>query len=184
MFRLDAHLANEVFAGDRFSRSAYGFQLGTQLTKQLGLYLFARRGGQIYYDPDDPYQGYGNRASLEADFQPTDNLNFGLALSYADFFREATGEKIYDYALIRSRNTYQLNKYLFLRAIFEYNSYRKRLTVDTLVSFTYIPGTVVYIGYGTGYQKLEWDGADYVDSDRFLETNRGFFFKVSYMWRL
>jgi hypothetical protein len=183
-FRVEALLGNEVFAGGRFNRSAYGLRLETQLTKHLGLYAFARRGALIYYDPDDPYQGYGSRASLSAVFQPADKLNFSLDLSYADFFRETTGEKIYDYAILRSWNTYQVNKFLFLRAIVEYNTYRRRLTGDFLASFTYIPGTVVYAGYGSAFQKLEWDGQDYVDSGRFLETKRGFFFKVSYLWRL
>ncbi|OGD10325.1 MAG: hypothetical protein A2Y86_04085 [Candidatus Aminicenantes bacterium RBG_13_62_12] len=184
MFRVDTLLGNEVFAGGRFDRGAFGIQLQTQLTKHLGLYLFGRHGAYIYYDPDDPYQGYGNRASFSAVFQPTGNLNSSVDLSYADFFRKTTKEKIYDYTLIRSWNTYQVNKYLFLRAIIEYNNYRKRLTADALVSFTYIPGTVIYVGYGSGRQKVEWDGAEYVESDRYLETNRGFFFKVSYLWRL
>lgn len=184
MFRVEALLGNEVFVGSRFNRSGFGVRLQTQLTKHLGLFAFGRRGANIYYDPDDPYQGYGNRASISAVFQPTGQLNFSLDLSYADFFRETTGEKIYDYSLIRSWNTYQVNKFLFLRAIFEYNTYRRRLTADLLASFTYIPGTVVYAGYGSAFQKLEWDGQDYVDSDRFLETKRGFFFKVSYLWRL
>jgi hypothetical protein len=184
MFRIDTILANEVFAGGRFDRSAIGFQLGSQVTKHLNLYAYFRRGGAIYYDPDDPYQGYGNRAMAEAVFQPTENLNFDISLSYADFFRRSDKEKVYDYTLIRSWNTYQVNKYLFLRAIVEYNTYRRRLTLDALASFTYIPGTVVYVGYGSAFQKLEWDGQDYVDSDRFLETNRGFFFKISYLWRL
>jgi len=184
MFRIDTLVGKEVFAGGQFDRSSFGFQLQSQVTKHLNLYAFFRRGGAIYYDPDDPYQGYGNRAMAEAVFQPTENLNFDLSLSYADFFRNSDKEKIYDYTLIRSWNTYQLNKYLFLRAIVEYNTYRRRLTIDALASFTYIPGTVVYIGYGSALQKLEWDGADYVDSDRFLETQRGFFFKISYLWRL
>jgi len=184
MFRLEGLLGNEVYSGGRFDRSAFGFQLGTQLTKHFLLYLFGRRGGAIYYDPDDAYQGYGNRASLSANLQPTDKLAFSLDLTYVDFFRKTTREKIYDYTIVRSWNTYQINKYLFLRAIFEYNNYRKRLTVDALISFTYIPGTVVYAGYGSALQKLEWDGQDYVESDRYLETKRGFFFKVSYLWRL
>jgi hypothetical protein len=116
-------------------------------------------------------------------FQPMDKLNFGLSISYVDFFRKSDKKKIYDYAIIRSRNTFQVNKYLFLRAILEYNSFRDRLTLDTLVSFTYIPGTVIYAGYGSAFEKLEWDGFAYRESTNFHETKRGFFFKVSYLWR-
>jgi hypothetical protein len=48
----------------------------------------------------------------------------------------------------------------------------------------YIPGTVIHIGYGSSYEKLEWLDGVYVSSDHFLETKRGFFFKASYLWRL
>ena len=71
-----------------------------------------------------------------------------------------------------------------MRAIFEYNMYYKRLTADGLVSFTYIPGTVFYVGYGSALDRTEWNGTEYVPVDRFIEKRNGFFFKVSYLWRL
>jgi hypothetical protein len=172
-----------VYAGERFGRGGAGFQAESQITKHALLNLFFRRTGSVYYDPENPYQGYGNRIGGYLQYQPMDKLSFILSLSYIDFFRDSDKQKIYDYAIIRSRNTFQINKYLFLRAILEYNSYRDRLTVDTLVSFTYIPGTVIYAGYGSAFEKLEWDGQDYLPSDNFHETKRGFFFKVSYLWR-
>jgi hypothetical protein len=182
-FRIDGILANEVYEGHRFRRSGLGFQGNTQLTKKIFLGVFYRWGGAIFYDPDDPYQGYGNRGSFSVEYQPTERFDFILSLNYSDFYRESTKEKVYDYAILRSWNAFQINKYLFLRAIFEYNNFRKRMTVDTLVSFTYIPGTVVFIGYGSAFEKLKWDGYDYVEGKHFLETQRGFFFKVSYLWR-
>jgi len=183
MIRFDGILANEVFAGDRFRTSSFGFQGESQITKVVYAHLFFRRGGSIYYDPDAPFQGYGNRMGAGIQYQPLENLNFVLSLSYVDFFRDEDKVKLYDYAILRSRNTFQINKYLFLRAIFEYNTFRDRLTADLLASFTYIPGTVIHVGYGSAMEKLEWDGQSYVGSDRFMETNRGFFFKVSYLWR-
>ncbi len=183
MFRIDTLLANEAYAGERFGRGGAGFQAGSQITKHVLLNLFFRRTGSVYYDPEEPFQGYGNRIGAYLQYQPIDKLSFILNLSYIDFFRDSDKQKIYDYAIIRSRNTFQINKYLFLRAILEYNSFRERLTVDTLVSFTYIPGTVIYAGYGSAFEKLEWDGQDYLASDNYHETKRGFFFKVSYLWR-
>ena len=182
-FRIDFPLANEVYEGRSFDRTGLGFQFRSQLSKHLFVNVFYRYGGAIYYDPDAPYQGQGSRAQAGLQFQPTDQLDFSLSLAYQDFFRRLDGAKIYDYTLVRSFNTFQLNKYLFLRAIIEYNFYYKRMTVDTLASFTYIPGTVVYVGYGSALERIRWNGSDYEDSDRFLETKRGFFFKVSYLWR-
>jgi hypothetical protein len=183
MFRVDGLLGNEVYTGRKFSLNSYRSMFQTQLTKHLYLEGLFRRGGRIYYDPDDPYQGYGNQAQLYAEYQPLEKLSFGLSYTYVDFYRKSDHQKVYDYGIIRSRNAFQINKYLFLRAIFEYNTFYRRMTTDGLISFTYIPGTVVHVGYGSAYEKLEWTGDGYVESDRFLETQRGFFFKVSYLWR-
>jgi hypothetical protein len=117
-------------------------------------------------------------------YQPADKLNFLLDLTYSDFYRSADRTKVYSYTILRDRNTFQINKYLFLRGIVEYNLYYKRLTLDGLVSFTYIPGTVFYVGYGSALERTEWDGASYVQTDRFREMRRGFFFKISYLWRM
>ena len=182
-FRVDALLGNEIFAGQRFNRSGYGFRAQSQIVKQFFFTMMYRRTGSIYYDPSSPFQGYGQQAHGAFVFQPTDKLNFMLSLVYIDFFRDSDKEKLYDYTLLRSRNTFQVNKYLFLRAIVEYNFFRDRLTADLLASFTYIPGTVIHVGYGSAYEKLDWNGQNYIESERFLETKRGFFFKFSYLWR-
>ena len=178
-----ARYQTEVFLGRRFGRSGFRLIGTSQLTKQFLLdtrYVF---GQKIRYI-DSPYQGRGSDASFSVTYLPSEKLNFGLVLAYSDLIRSADGLKEYDYTIIRSQNTYQVNKYLFFRAIVEYNSFHKRLMTDLLASFTYIPGTVLHIGYGSLYEKLEWRDGEYEPSDRFLETQRAFFFKVSYLWRL
>ncbi len=184
MLRMDTILAREVYAGERFKTSGLGFQAQTQITQQVFLTLVYRRTGAVFYDPESPYQGYGNRVMGTIQYQPLEKLNFSLSLSYVDFYRDSDKALQYNYAIIRSRNTFQINKYLFFRAIFEYNDFQKRLTADTLISFTYIPGTVFHAGYGSAFEKLRWDGQDYRESNVFLETKRGLFFKISYLWRL
>lgn len=91
---------------------------------------------------------------------------------------------VYNYRLYTGRSTYQLNKYLFVRAIVEYNEYRERLLTDFLISFAYIPGTVLHLGYGSIFE--EKDGSRYSNDpfERFRESNRGIFFKASYNWRI
>ena len=56
------------------------------------------------------------------------------------------------------------------------------LTSDFLASFTYIPGTVIHVGYGSRYHKLKYVAPDYVDANRFMAMRRGFFVKASYNW--
>ena len=174
----------EIFLGQRFGRSGLRLIGTSQVTKQLLLEHALRLWAE---DPvcRSPLSGPGKRRHVQRDLSslgkaPLRASPWPIRIST----RSADGTKEYDYTIIRSQNTYQVNKYLFFRAIVEYNSFYKRLMTDLLASFTYIPGTVVHVGYGSLYEKLEWREGEYEPSDRFLETKRGFFFKVSYLWRL
>ncbi len=182
-FILGGKYATEVYLGQKFDRSSLQVTANSYPSKKLTLSVIYRYGQKIRY-VEDPYQGRGADGQIAAAYLPSENLRFDLSLTYSDFTRSADGVKEFDYTILRSRNTYQFNKYLFFRAIVEYNSFRKRLMTDFLASFTYIPGTVIHVGYGSLYEKIEWRDGDYISADRFLESKRGFFFKASYLWRL
>ena len=183
VLQIGGKYASEVFLDEKFQRSGLRARARTQFSKRLYLSLAYNYGQKIRY-VENPYQGRGNDHSAALIFLPSENLHLELTLAHSDFTRSIDAQKEYDYTIVRSLNTYQVNKYLFFRAIVEYNSFRKRLVTDLLASFTYIPGTVIHVGYGSSYEKLEWMDGAYVPSDRFLETKRGFFFKASYLWRL
>jgi hypothetical protein len=175
--------STEVWQRERFSTSRSRFIGSSQITKSLFLSLNYNYGNKIRY-VEAPYQGKGSDVIASLTFLPIGKIHLELSLLYSDFTRRADSQKEFDYTIIRSKNTFQLNKYLFFRAIVEYNSFRKRLMTDFLASFTYIPGTVIHIGYGSLYEKIKWEEGDYRPSNNFLETRRGFFFKASYLWRL
>jgi hypothetical protein len=121
--------------------------------------------------------------TLTLNYQPLTKFQSDLSLNYSDFYQLDSKEPEFNYVIIRSRNTFQLTSKLFIRGIVEYNSAEKDLTTDFLVSFTYIPGTVVHLGYGSLYQKQWWNGHEYQPGTDYMEKNRGFFFKASYLWR-
>jgi hypothetical protein len=175
--------STEVFLDRRFDTS--GVLVGSQSQVTKGLFLRGQyfRGNSIRYVAD-PYQGYGNRISGTVTYKPSEQFDLTGSLTYSDLYRRSSGEKEYDYAIWRGRLTYQMNKYLFFRGIVEYNSFRRELLTDLLASFTYIPGTVIQLGYGSIYDKVEWVDGEYREADRFLEMKRGLFFKASYNWRL
>jgi hypothetical protein len=116
-------------------------------------------------------------------FQPIQKFQSELKLSYSDFYHLGTGAMDFRYMIVRSKNTFQVNPKLFFRAIVEYNSYETDLSLDLLASFTYIPGTVIHLGYGSLFRQTEWNGHEYQPGSGFLEMKRGFFFKASYLWR-
>jgi len=172
----------EIYLDEEFQRNSFRFSASSQITKRLRLNVSYGRSDKIKYE-DTPYQGYGNDASVGMNWQVTDNFNSQLNYIYSDFYRRSNDEKIFEYGIIRSRNTYQLNKYLFFRIIVENNSFRNTLSTDFLASFTYIPGTVIHLGYGSLYEKVRWEQIEYIEDNNFHETVRGFFFKASYLFR-
>ena len=175
--------SNEVWMDEKFDTNQLRFTFSSQLTRRFSVDLTYANGEKIRY-VDNPYQGKGKDVFSSLTFLPTENLHLELSLAFSDFIRESDSQKEYDYTIVRSKNTFQVNRYLFFRAIVEYNSFRKRLMTDFLASFTYIPGTVLHVGYGSLYEKIQWEAGDYRPSTRFLETRRGFFFKASYLWRI
>ncbi len=181
--RLGPAYESEIFLGEEFNTSFLRGTLTGQFAKQVYFGFDYRFSKRIRY-VDDPYLGQGHTAWASVVYQPTDKFSSNLDLTYSDFYRESNGEKEFDYTILRFKNTYQMNKYLFFRAVLEYNSFREELMTDFLASFTYIPGTVIHIGYGSLYDKTEWQNDQYVNSDRFLEVKRSLFFKASYLWRL
>jgi hypothetical protein len=175
--------STEVWQNERFNTSRVRLIGSSQINRKLFISLNYNYGNKIRY-VQDPYQGRGNDLMASFTFLPLGQLHLELSLLYSDFTRQDDSRKEFDYTILRSKNTFQVNKYLFFRAIVEYNSFRKRLMTDFLASFTYIPGTVIHIGYGSLYEKIRWEEGDYRPSDTFLESRRGFFFKASYLWRL
>ena len=72
-----------------------------------------------------------------------------------------------------------------MRAIGRYDSSRNRVLADFLGAWEFKPGTVAYVGYGALYERRGWDGEDWLTGQgSLLNTRRGFFFKLSYMYRL
>ena len=177
------HWSNEVFNGESFPTSGVRLSAGAQFTNQITVSAAVTHGDAIYYAVD-PFGGTSSSASLLLRYQPAEQWQFEGRATYSGFSRASDGTRLYDYAIYRGKASFQVNRYLFFRAIVEYNTYRRQLLTDFLASFTYIPGTVLHAGYGSFYEKVRWDDGRYVPGTSFLETRRGFFFKASYLWRL
>jgi len=173
--------STEIFMDKRFSTSAFQFTLTGRIGTQLNGSFIYRRGDIVYYI--EPSQGYGNIYIGELRYLPFEKLHTQLNLTYQSLFRESDNSKLFNYLIVRGKVTYQFNQYLFFRAITEYNDYKKSINTDLLASFTYIPGTVFHIGYGSIYEYKGWDGNEYIDSTRIKEMKRGFFIKISYLFR-
>jgi hypothetical protein len=183
--RVKYSYSTEIFGGEKFNIGGMQFNLGGLISKQFTFSLSYKRMNAIYYS-QNPFQGKSNLINAIMVYQISDNVESYSSFVFSDFRRESNSELIYEYPIFRERLTYQFNKYLFFRGVVEYNKYKRQLLTDILVSFTYVPGTVLFVGYGSLYRKTEWNQYEnrYADSQNFNEVTRGFFFKMSYLWRL
>ena len=132
-----------------------------QVTKRLQLQGTFSDQRAIFYSAS-PFAGHSTSATLALVYQPSERWLVDLRGTYSGFSRASDGRRLYDYAIYRTKTTYQWNRYLFFRGIAEYNSYRRQLVTDLLASFTYIPGTVFHAGYGSLFEKVRWQ------EDRFV----------------
>jgi len=173
--------STEIFNGQRFQTSNALIQLRAYLTKNTLATVVYTRARAIYYPSAE--QGRSNLLNSTLSIQPWENLRVDGSLVYADFRRDADDAKLYGYAITRLKLTYQVNQNLFFRCIAEYNEDKTQLITDFLASYTYVPGTAIYVGYGSILNKLRWNGSEFVPGDRLVEMQRGLFLKLSYLWR-
>ncbi|WP_170827481.1 carbohydrate binding family 9 domain-containing protein [Roseivirga sp. 4D4] len=179
---VSADRSSEIFQGVEFRDGSISLSASSQLNKRLRVSTNYDWDNGIFYQAAE--QGYGKRIRNFLDYQASDKLNFQVSHNFVSLYSEATDVKYYDLHILRGRLVYQANQYLFFRAIGQYNSLSKVWSPNFLASFTYIPGTVVHLGYGTVLERTRWDGQQYVPADNYLQTFSGFFFKASYLWRL
>ena len=169
--------SSEVFLGEKFETGNTFLWMRNRANNQLSWTLIYQDGKAIRYAAN-PQQGTQELLQVTADLQPTQQLN--LALNYTYFIFELPQQPLFSYPISRARLSYQYNRYVLFRGIVEHNGYRDTLLTDLLASFTYIPGTVMHLGYGSIYQESLSATTRELD---YNETNRGFFFKASYNWR-
>jgi hypothetical protein len=182
--KISGKLCTESYAHKIFRRNGYRLYFRSQPLKQLGINLSFLGSGTPWYDEDNPLQADKHSYHLILDYEPISSLQTSFEAIRTLIHQRSNNEQLLDYQIYRSRTTYQINKYLFVRATVEYNTYKEELLTDFLASFTYIPGTVVHLGYGSLYEKTGYRNAEYIDSNSFMEMNRGFFLKASYNWRI
>lgn len=176
------HVSNEVYARQSFDTSGLQATATGQLRNEIRLQGSFSNQRAIYYSAV-PFGGTSTSATLAAFYEPSEQWMLELRGTYSGFSRQSDGRRLFDYGIYRARTTYQVNRYLFFRGIAEYNSYRRQLVTDVLASFTYIPGTVFHVGYGSLYEEAAERGEAFAAGRGLIETRRGFFVKASYLWR-
>jgi hypothetical protein len=186
-FNVTTSRGHEPWQGQRYDSFNWINLYGEQQTlRWLRLYFGMGQGPSIFYDINDPFQGRVRFTRTGLTLQPNQNLSQSVDYDLVSFERESTGEKVYDVHIVNSRTTYQFNRNFLVRLLTQYDSSARRVLTDALASYELVAGTVFHAGYGSIYERRIGDGNTLVPIDegrRYLNTNRGLFFKASYVHR-
>ena len=70
------------------------------------------------------------------------------------------------------------------RLLEQFDNSKHRLLTDLLGSYEFVPGTVIYAGYGSSYEQRDFQNGELVPNvGNYLTVSRGLFFKASYLHR-
>ncbi len=183
-FRIDQSFGFEPWASQRFTRGRTRLQGEVQLYRWLYLNGEYSIGRAIFYDPVNPFAGRSHDTDIEVTLQPNGRLSQAINYRHIAFDRASTGARVYDLDIIYSRTTYQFTRQFFLRGIVQYDSSRSRVLTDFLTSYELRPGTVAHLGYGSLIEKRDYLDDRWVPGQgTYQTTQRGLFFKASYLYR-
>ena len=183
-FRIDRSFVKEPWQGEEFEGGRWRLSGNVQLFRWLRPYGNLNWGEAIYYDDPDPFLGESVAGSIGALFQPNGRFSEDVEFTRIVFDRQSTGARVYSVNILNTRTTFQFSKAMAARAIVQYDSQRHRVLTDFLGSYEPRPGTVLYAGYGSLYEKRDYLAPDWIEGQgRYLTTRRGLFLKASYLYR-
>ena len=176
--QLDAILQTgmERFADIAFNKTTLELSSQFSFIRWLPFNFYFVTGNGINYDPDDPFLGYSNQYGLTLNFKPSRRLQIGTDFSKETFWAKWGGKQLWDYNVVRLRTTYQASKKLALRAILDYNHFYKQIFGSVLASYVVGPGTLIYAGFDSNYDRDEFR--------RYDRKNYSVYLKFSYWLRL
>lgn len=172
---------NELYEGvyhKNVNRGWLNFNINTNKYVYGGAYLEA--GKYIVRFEEPSYVGAGFWGQLWLYIKPFNNLLLENTYSYFELSKKWGGEKLYAGYIFRNKTSLQFTKNIFLRLVFQYDSFVKRYDIDPLLSYKWNPFTIFYIGSThdiTDYGRDSTGG-------RFRETGRQFFAKFQYLFTL
>jgi len=183
--KIELRQEKEGWQGQMFDQKylyAYG---SVQLSKWLYMQGSYRYGDQLYYDPDMPCLGSGQDLSVGIILQPGAKLSLSFDYVHSTLSGKTDDQELYTADIVNVLATYQFHKYFFIRGAVRYDNYQEKVLTDFLASFTFIPGTVIHLGYGSIYERQAWQNDRWIPGQgSYLNMQNGLFFKVSYLWRI
>ena len=175
--------ATEIFEGVLFDRNTFFIQGSSRPSKHFKLEVKYSSGDSPFYNPLSPFQGYLKTLFFSIDFHPLENFLTQFTWTNHIFHGDEVRTGDYNINIYRNKTIFQFNRYLSLRGIVEYNTGHKKIVGDVLLEFTYIPGTVIHLGYGSTFSKEYPVNDPAYLAHPYKEIRSSLFFKASYLFR-
>jgi hypothetical protein len=151
------------------------FQINTIPVKGVTLGL-SGQFGKFIYRSQNPVMGQGYNLTATANFEPGSRVRSDFAFSYARLDGLETEATFYNGYIVRNITTLQFTRKLFLRAIFQYNSFSNSFNVYPLISYKFNAFTMVCAG-------MTQDLQNYQDEDyMFRPVAHQYFIKLQYLF--
>jgi len=180
-----------------------GFFLQSQYFRVVNLRASLEILRGINFSPPSgmaPFAADQTFADIGATLRPFDKLTIENSYLLNRLREPASGRSIFNNHILRSKFSYQHNKRLSFRTIFQYETTlanpaltslqnSKNFNADFLATYLVQPGTAIYVGYNSNLQNLDRslgldpDGNLLRSRSRFLNDGRQIFVKVSYLFR-
>lgn len=148
----------------------------------FGFYI---AGGKYIVRESNPYVGFGAEAQCWFTFKPINSLTLDLNYDYFELSKSFQGEKLYASYILRNVLSFQMTKAFSARFITEYNGFSSSFYMNPLISFRPNPFTIFYFGFTHSYQDLpQLNSTPVNDISKYVLTERQFFLKMQYLFRL
>jgi hypothetical protein len=182
--RADRVELQEAWRGGEYDGDQWRVSAEMQVFRWLRPSFSLGTGHSLYYEESDPFVGASRSARLGAVIQIGGRFSEDISYTHNTFDRPDSGGRVYTVDVVNTRTTYQFTKELAIRSIVRFDSQQRRVLTDFLGSYDLRPGTVVYVGYGTLFQKRAFRNDAWVEGEGdYLTTRQGLFFKASYLYR-
>ncbi len=190
-------------ASQDFDTGYDGFALHSNYFRVVNLRASVEALRGINFSPPSgmaPFAADQTFADVGATIRPFDKLTIENTYLLNRLRERTSGRSIFNNHILRSKWSYQYNKRLSFRTIFQYDATlanpaltslqtTKNFNADFLATYLVQPGTAIYVGYNSNLQNLDRslgfdpDGNLLRTRNRFLNDGRQIFVKVSYLFR-
>jgi len=177
------------------SRPTARIDFGGDIT--YGRSIYRRKARQFYDDEGElvtirPEMGMFVQGSLWGNLKLTQRLRLSPEYTFSrmrhkDSYLEGHPDEprdIYSGFILRTRFNYQLTREWYLRLVVEYNDFSERIAIEPLVTYEINPYTKFYVGMASRYRHYLREDYDILTADDWRNSERQFFAKLQYLFRI